>query len=371
MLACLKGHGAHKGALQGAIDGGRIWWVAPDHTQIDKSEIWELLKRCVQHAGVYVREDERRIVFPSGGSVQVNSAEADLLGAGLDGLVIDEAARIKKETWTHVLRPMLADRQGWAMMITTPNGQNWLYDLFREWSSKLGAYATWQLPSSQNPLMTEAELETAKQDMGLWAFAQEHEAQFLSLAGAEFPGDYFPESMWFDDWPAADQIIWRVMALDPSKGKTNKSDYSAFVLLVLDHDGTLWVDADIERRPIRRIIDDGLALAAQFQPHAFGVEVNGFQETLADIYVERSKATGMLLPIHLISNLSNKRVRIRAGLTPYLSRHEIRFRKGSRGAKLLVDQLRAFPLDKHDDGPDALEIGINVLRHVFEHGVAA
>lgn len=76
----------------------------------------------------------------------------------------------------------------------------------------------------------------------------------------------------------------------------------------------------------------------------------------------------MSLPIHTIHNLGNKRVRIRAGLTPYLSRHEFRFRR-SRGAKLLVEQLRAFPLDKHDDGPDALEIGVQILRHIFEHGL--
>ncbi|MHB8902409.1 MAG: hypothetical protein ACYC6Y_26920, partial [Thermoguttaceae bacterium] len=34
----------------------------------------------------------------------------------------------------------------------------------------------------------------------------------------------------------------------------------------------------------------------------------------------------------------------------------LRFKSGCPSTKILVDQLRAFPIADHDDGPDALEM---------------
>ena len=61
----------------------------------------------------------------------VKSADApeSLLGEGLDFLIIDEAAAIKKIVWEQYLRPTLSDRNGWCLMSTTPRGYNFLYDL--------------------------------------------------------------------------------------------------------------------------------------------------------------------------------------------------------------------------------------------------
>jgi hypothetical protein len=54
-----------------------------------------------------------------------------------DGLVFDEAAFCQENAWQQVLRPMLSDRGGWAMFITTPNGCNWFFDLFQQ-ANRLG-----------------------------------------------------------------------------------------------------------------------------------------------------------------------------------------------------------------------------------------
>lgn len=269
-----------------------------------------------------------------------------------------------EDTWKKVLRPMLADRKGWCMMLSTPNGLNWWGELFQKAKDRAN-WATWQLPSSENPLMTEAELDEARLDMGIRGFAQEHLAQFVDTQGAEFPGSYFPESMWFDEWPSDDEIRFRVVALDPSLGKTDKSDFSAFVTLALDWQGVMWIDADMARRDPRTIVDDGMAIVERFKPDAFGVEAVGFQSILADIFAERSKLKGLMMPLHAIHNTEHKRTRIRARLTPYLARGEFRFKRGSAGAKLLVDQTRAFPIEKHDDGPDALEMAVRLTQHLF------
>lgn len=313
-------------------------------------------------------EQEHRIEFRNGGCVTVRSADNpdSLRGEGLDGVVIDEAAFLSEACWREALRPALADKQGWCMMISTPNGYNWFKDLFDQAATD-GAWARWQRPSSENPLIPADELEQAMRDMGLRAFAQEHLAQFTDVEGAEFSGAYFHDGVWFDNWPHSDTIRMRVMALDPSKGKTDKSDYSAFVMIALDFDGVMWIDADLSRRDTRQIVDDGLLLCRGFGPDAFGIEINQFQEVLAQNFEEVSKKTGLMLPLHGIHNTEHKTTRIRATLTPYLARGEMRFRR-TQGGKLLVDQLRSFPLDKYDDGPDALEMGVRLVRWLFTGG---
>jgi predicted phage terminase large subunit-like protein len=317
---------------------------------------------------------EKRIEFPGGGAVTVKSADNpdSLVGDGLDGLVFDEAALSKAEAWKFALRPALTDKQGWAIFITSPRGQNWFKELFDQ--ANRPGWERWQCPTAQNPTIPASELEEARLDMGPRAFAQEHEAQFVDAEGTEFSGEYFGDKIWFDEWPKPDEIVHCVIALDPSKGKTEKSDFSAFAIIALDYNGQLWVDADIDRRDVRRITSDAVTLYKDVQngigkrAELFACEVNQFQELLADNIAEAGRENGVMLPIYPINNTTNKITRIRATLTPLLSRREMRFKRNSRGAKLLVEQLKNFPIDGHDDGPDALEMGIRTLRFLFEGG---
>lgn len=182
--------------------------------------------------------------------------------------------------------------------------------------------------------------------------------------GLEWPSDFFGPDIWFDDWPVKD-IIVRVMALDPSKGRDAKTgDYSAFVMLGLDRQGRLWCDADLARRHPSQIVEDGLRLHRYFSSQAIAVETNQFQELLAHEFLRIAKEKGTALPLFGISNHVPKKVRIRT-VGQYLARREIRFRANSPGAKLLVQQLRDFPCGDHDDGPDALDMAIRMMRHLL------
>ncbi len=42
----------------------------------------------------------------------------------------------------------------------------------------------------------------------------------------------------------------------------------------------------------------------------------------------------------------------------------IRFRSGSRGTSLLIQQLREFPTGQYDDGPDALAGAFQLMANV-------
>jgi predicted phage terminase large subunit-like protein len=176
---------------------------------------------------------------------------------------------------------------------------------------------------------------------------------------AEWPDEWFGPSIWFDEWPG--DIRARVAALDPSKGTESKfGDYSAFALVALSRDGKCYIDADLAIRNCAVIVDTAIALQRRFQAQAFGVETNQFQQLLADQLERRGMEAGVPLPLYTINNTINKQVRIRA-LTPWLAQGRLRFKGDSPGARLLVEQLRDFPLGDHDDGPDALEMAIRLL----------
>ena len=176
--------------------------------------------------------------------------------------------------------------------------------------------------------------------------------------GTEWPETFFGPEIWFNEWPTEWQC--KVVALDPSKGTDSKfGDYSAFVLLLVGVDDTLYVDADLAVRHTTMIVQRSLEIQHQFQPHGFAVEGNAFQFLLGDEMVRRANEVGLQMPLFSINNTVSKLVRIRT-LTAFLARGKIRFKGGSAGAQLLVEQLRDFPLADHDDGPDALEMAVRM-----------
>lgn len=179
---------------------------------------------------------------------------------------------------------------------------------------------------------------------------------------AEWPAEWFGPDIWFNERPPHGV---KVIALDPSKGVESKfGDYSAFVMAQL-HDGVFYVDADLAIRNCAIIAETALQLQRQFRPDAFGIEVNQFQQLLADEINRLSRERAIPMPLYTITNQIKKEVRIRT-LTPWLAQGRMRFKGDSPGARLLVEQLRDFPLGDHDDGPDALEMAIRLIAELAQ-----
>jgi len=280
-----------------------------------------------------------------------------LRGPNLSGVWLDEASLMPREAWDITIgRLREQGRQGWASATFTPKGRShWTYEVFGKRSPGTELFHAATKDNPHLPAKFEAALR--EQYAGLLA-DQELGGLFVDVAGAEWPPAYFPASMWFDDWP--EHLAVRVMALDPSKGKDARAgDFSAWVLLGLDGDGVLWCEADLARRPSSQIVEDGLDLARRFRPDVVSVEVNQFQELLADDLARQSQSRGVMLPVAGVDNRINKLVRIRR-LGPYLCRGNLRFRR-TPGTELLVQQLREFPESDHDDGPDALEMAVRAM----------
>jgi predicted phage terminase large subunit-like protein len=201
-------------------------------------------------------------------------------------------------------------------------------------------------------------------ESGRTAFEREKQNSPINPDMCEWPESYFDESIWFETWPA--QLVVRTMALDPSKGvESRRGDYSAMVVLGMDRQGMMYVEADLARRPTPEIVAEGVEWFRRFRPDAFCVEANQFQDLLAGEFELEFRRQGVLSarPVP-IDNHVPKPVRIRR-LGPHLSTRRLRFKSDSPGTKLLVEQLQQFPVGSHDDGPDALEMALRLLTDVM------
>jgi predicted phage terminase large subunit-like protein len=183
----------------------------------------------------------------------------------------------------------------------------------------------------------------------------------VAEGSAEWPEEFFTPDIWFDEWP--DSWICRTVALDPSKGIESKfGDYSAFVKVMVSG-GCGYVDAHLDKFNTAQITDMAVEIQHTFQADWFGVEINQFQQLLAEQIQMRSRERRVYMPMYGITNTVNKLVRIRR-ITPLLAQHRLKFKRHSRGARLLVEQLRDFPNGDHDDGPDALEMALRLTAEL-------
>lgn len=155
-------------------------------------------------------------------------------------------------------------------------------------------------------------------------------------------------------------------AVDPSLGKSNKSDFSAIITLAKSKPtGYMYVlDADIERRHPDRIIEDILEkerwLRRTFNIgyKKFGCETVQFQWFLKEELAKASAKAGLYLPIEEIYSSTDKVLRIQT-LQPDVKNKYIKF---NRKHKRLIEQMSQFPMGSHDDGIDCLEMARTVAK---------
>lgn len=144
-------------------------------------------------------------------------------------------------------------------------------------------------------------------------------------------------------------------ACDPSLGKAGASrDPSA--LLVGGYNrftGILdVVEALIKKRLPDRIIEDIIALQAEYRCLLWLIETVQFQAFLYSELVKRSAQRGIHVPARAVTPYADKVLRIES-LQPHCANGLIRFHQSQT---TLLDQLRHFPKADHDDGPDCLQM---------------
>lgn len=168
--------------LTAADYGGAVAWVVP--TYKNARAPWRFAETVIAPVGnrVRINRSDHMIEFPSGGRLSVYSAEnnTSMLGEAFDLVIVDEAARVSEETYTDVLLPTLADRDGRIMLISTPMGRNWFWI---EWMRGQGGHrdiASWTAPSNANPIASIRRAALlAKERVSERTYRQEWMAEFI------------------------------------------------------------------------------------------------------------------------------------------------------------------------------------------------
>ena len=173
-------------------DNGSIgMWVSPIYSQAKK--VFQELINTIADTGLTksINKSELTITFINGSVIYFRSGEREdsLRGYTLDYLVVDEAAYIKNEVWSTVLRPTVLVRGKKVLFISTPKGKNWFYEIaMRGYSDDYPQYKTFHATSFDTPFITQEELQEAKLSLPDSIYRQEILAEFIDDGGEVFAG---------------------------------------------------------------------------------------------------------------------------------------------------------------------------------------
>lgn len=167
--------------------GSRFFFAAPTRDQA-KTIYWKDLKDMVPRRLRYrPLETPLSITLLNGTEIRVVGMDqpARIEGSPWDGGVLDEYGNMTESTWQENVRPMLAERHGFCMLIGVPEGRNHYFDRWEEAlnddTGEWGAY-TWWSEDILDPL----EVEALKRDMDELTFRQEMHGEFVSFVGQAY-----------------------------------------------------------------------------------------------------------------------------------------------------------------------------------------
>lgn len=171
-------------------------YLAPYFGQA-KQAAWTYLKDAIREIpGARVMESETTALLPNGSKIRIFGADnADAFrGLYFDGIVLDEFGDMAGRVWTEVIRPALADRQGWAVFIGTPRGKNKFFEMReRAKENKTGTWFYLEIKASESGVLPQSELDASKEEMDEDEYQQEYECSFdASIKGAYY-GPQFQE----------------------------------------------------------------------------------------------------------------------------------------------------------------------------------
>jgi hypothetical protein len=131
-----------------------------------------------------------RIETPWNSRLEVVSADKQdsLVGEGLDGVIMSEAALHKADTWQMYIQPALTDKRGWAIFPSTPRGHNWYEGMYMMGlDPQFSDWESWRFPTWNNTAVflgeDDPELAAIKENASEFHWLQEYAAEFTALEG--------------------------------------------------------------------------------------------------------------------------------------------------------------------------------------------
>lgn len=163
-------------AMETAIDGKPAAWFAPTYKLLN--EAWREIVRAMKDVTARVSIADHRVELITGGTIDCWSLDNPDAGRGYKyaRAIIDEAGTVKdlQESWEQAIRPTLTDYEGDGWFLGTPKGRNYFHRLFVKGQDSNGEWKSWRFRSVDNPHLSIAEIESARQDLPEQVFKQEY-----------------------------------------------------------------------------------------------------------------------------------------------------------------------------------------------------
>ena len=216
-------------AVKSKLELPLFFYVAPYLKQA-KAIAWTRLKQLVSplipFGEVEVNESELSVRFKHNQAmIRIFGADNPdaMRGVRLDGVVIDEVAQIKPETWYDILQPALADRKGFAWFIGTPAGINLFSELFfkakgdADWhAEKYTVYDTTALDPDEVARMKKDMSETTFAREMLCDFAAAGDDQLISLSDVQHAAERTYKTTDY-------QFAPKILGVDPARFGDDRS----------------------------------------------------------------------------------------------------------------------------------------------------
>jgi phage FluMu gp28-like protein len=321
--------------MERALRGEKCWWLSPTYQMA--GHVWRDVKAlCRGLPQVTLQETERRISFAHGGEIAFRSSHAPdhLRGAGLDFAVLDEAAFMDGGVWPEVVRPMLLDRQGGALFLSSPNGRNWFWALYQQGlDQRLPHWESFHFTSYDNPLIPAAEFEELRHSTPEHIWQVEYLAQFAENSGQVFRGIRQAATAPTDSQP----IDGRRYVAGVDWGR--EGDYT--VIAIMDAESRDLVALD-RFNQVSWALQRGrlVALCERWRPAVIWAEEN----SIGSPNIEALQAEG--LPIRSFSTTAKSKPPLIEGLALALERGEIQLLPD----ETLLGELAAYEMTRQGDG---------------------
>ena len=211
-----------------------------------------------------------------------------------------------------------------------------------------------------------ARLEEKKTEIGARNFATE----FMNDAANEEEQIFLPQyERRFRDDDVAGKIDV-VAAIDPAIGLKAKNDDTALAV-VAERDGAYYLlKLAIRKLKIQQQVDLVVATAREYpRLLKFGFETIAYQDALKQLVQEASTKNHLQIPCVAVDDISSDKLRRLSRLAPLWEQGLIRFPSPtssywSPDMERCLEELYALgcSANSHDDGPDAVERAVSLLR---------
>ncbi len=359
---CGKSNFAIKRTLAAALNapkGSAVLYLAPTLAQA-RQIAWDAL---LDQAGDLIKAsniNQGDITLTNGIKIHIRSGENPdaLRGLKLAFAVIDEAAFIKEEVWSKIIRPALADLKGEAIFISTPDGRNWFYDMFQLGQGGDSDWRSWHLTTYDNPTIDPAEIEAAKKTLSSWAFKVEFESSFDTSGSGIFKEEWLKYGSEPDEgsYYIAFDLAGFADVSSANTAAKRRLDRTAIAIVKVTNDGK-WFVKKIEcgRWGVEETANKLLKNVREYQPIGVGAERGALKNAVLPYLQDLMRKSNTFFSVQDLTHGNKKKTdRITWALQGRFEHGNIILNEEEDWEDLREELLLFGAKDIHDDLIDAL-----------------